>query len=54
MHDLEKYLPPPSIKGKRYKANNWKVHDQEFTVSEICVAIKGGLPSSMQDELDYH
>ena len=54
MHDLAKYLPPLSIKGDRYEASNWKVRDQEFTISEIRVAIKDGLPSSMQDELDDH
>ena len=31
----------------RYEASNWKVCDQEFTVSKIRVAIKDGLPSSM-------
>ena len=54
VHDLAKYLPPLSIKGDRYEASNWKVRDQEFTISEIRVAIKDGLPSSMQDELDDH
>ena len=54
MHDLEKYLPPPLKKGERCKVDNWKVRDQEFTVSEIREVIKYGLPSSMQDELNDH
>ena len=54
MYDFAKYLPPPSMKSKIYEADNWKVRDQEFTVSEIRVAIKDGLPTSMQDELDNH
>ena len=54
MHDLGKYLPPPSIKGKRYEEDNWKVCDQEFTVSEISVAMEDVLPSYMKDELDNH
>ena len=35
MHDLENYLPPPSMKGEKYEADNWKFHKQELTVSEI-------------------
>ena len=54
MHDLAKYLSPPSVKCNIYEADNWKVCDQEFMVSEIRVAIKYGLPSSMQYELDYN
>ena len=54
MYDFAKYLPPPSMKSKIYEADNWKVRDQEFTVSEIRVAIKDGLLSYMQDELDDH
>ena len=52
MHNLEKYLPPTSMKGDRYEAANWKFCEQEFTISDICVAIKGGLPSSMHNELE--
>ena len=44
MHDLAKYQPPPSMKGDSYEAYNWKVHNQELTVSDICVAIKYGPP----------
>ena len=54
MHDLAKYPPPPSMKGENYEAANWGVCNQEFTVSEIRVTIKYGLPSSMQDKLDVH
>ena len=49
MHDLEKCLPPPSIKGKIYEATSWKVCNQEFTVSKTRVTIEDGLPTSMQD-----
>ena len=28
MHDLAKYLPPPSMKGESYEAANWKFRDQ--------------------------
>ena len=54
MHDLASYLPPPSMKGVSAEADNWTVHDQEFTVSKIILAIKDGLPSSMQEELEFH
>ena len=54
MHDLDNYLPPPATKGKSYEAANWKLCDQELAVSEILVAIKDGLPSSMQDKLYDH
>ena len=26
MHDLSKYIPPPSMKGEIFEASNWKVH----------------------------
>ena len=47
MHDIYKYLPPPLIKGKSSEADNWTVRNQEFTFSEIWLAIKDRLPSSM-------
>ena len=31
MYYLYKYLPPPSIKGKSAEADNWTIHNQEFT-----------------------
>ena len=40
------------MKGNGYEADNWKVHDKEFSVHDIRVAIKDGLPSSMHDELE--
>ena len=52
MHDLAKYLPPPSMNGKSYEAANWKFCYQLFTVIEIHVAIQGGIPSSIQYDLD--
>ena len=39
------------MKGNGYEADNWKVHDKEFSVHDIRVAIKDGLHLSMQDEL---
>ena len=54
MHDLARYLTPPSMKGKRYEASNFKVFDQEFTGSDIHAVIKYILPSSMQYELEDH
>ena len=35
MHDLAKYLPPPSMKGKIANTDNWNVRKQEFKGSEI-------------------
>ena len=49
MHYLAKYLPPPSMKGDSAKADNCIVYNQEFTASEIQLAIKDGLSSSMED-----
>ena len=54
MHDLAKYLRPPSMKGKSAEAANWNVRNQEFMVSGIRLAIKDGLPSYMNDELEEH
>ena len=51
IHDLAKYLHPPSMKCESAEAANWTVLNQEFTASEIPLAIKDGLPSSMPDEL---
>ena len=28
MHDLDKYLPPPSMKGNSTDADNWTVRNQ--------------------------
>ena len=40
------------MKGKIAEADNWNVRSQEFTVSEIKLAIKYRIPSFMQDEFD--
>ena len=42
------------MKDVSAESANWTVRNQEFTVSEICLAIKYGLPLSMQYELDDH
>ena len=39
MNDLANYLPPPSMKGERYEADYWKVHNQEFMVIENFVVV---------------
>ena len=54
MHDLAKYLPTPSIKGKSDEAANWNVRNHEFTAGEIWLAIKDGLPKYMHNELNDH
>ena len=54
MNDLEKCIPAASMKGESYEAANWKVRNQGFTVSEIRVAIKDSLHTSMKYELDEH
>ena len=54
MHNLAKYLHPPSMRGKSSKADNCTIRKQEFTASDIRLAIKDGLPSSMQDDLEDH
>ena len=52
MHDLEKYLHPPSMKGESALAANWSVCNEEFTTGDLKLAIKYGLPKTMRDELD--
>ena len=42
------------MKGESYEAANWKFRDQEFTVSEIRIAINDSIPTSSQDDLDDH
>ena len=54
MHDLEKYLPPPSIKGEIEMVANRNFRNEEFTTSDLRLAIKDGLPKSMRYELDDH
>ena len=44
MHDLAKYLPPPLTKGDSSEAANRTVRNQEFTASEVRLAIRDGLP----------
>ena len=44
MHELAKYLPPPSMKGKIYEAANYTVRNQEFTDSEVQLIIKDRPP----------
>ena len=52
MHNLAKYKPPTSMKGNSFDEASWKVRNKELSVYENRVAIKDGLPSSMQDNLE--
>ena len=52
MHNLAKYLPPPSMKDKSYKSANWDVRNKGLSENDIRIAIKDGLPSYMQDKLE--
>ena len=54
MHDLEKYLPPPSMKVDSAMTDNWNVENEEFIISYIRLAIKDRLPKPMRDELNDH
>ena len=49
MHDLAKYLTPPSMKGEGYYQADWTVRDKEFSENDIRVATRDELPTSMQD-----
>ena len=49
MHELAKYITPPSMKGKEYDEADWDVHDKELSENDICVATTDVLPTSMQD-----
>ena len=47
------------MKGESFEEANWKVHNKEFSVHYIRVAIKDGPPLSIHDDLednqeDYH
>ena len=52
IHNLSKYLPPPSMKGDILESDSWDILDKEWSESEIFVAIKNRLPITMQDELE--
>ena len=59
MHDLSKFMPPPSNRGDKYDMAYWTICDKEFSEDDICVATKDGLPTSTQYEIedkdkDYH
>ena len=54
MHDLEKRLTPPLMKGDSFEADSWKFHDKSLSVGEIRVAIKDGLPLSILYDLEYN
>ena len=52
MHDIAKYLRPLSINGGEYYEVDWDVCDKEVPDQDVCVATGGGLPTSIQDNLD--
>ena len=54
MHDLSKYLPSPLMKVESAMADHFKVRNENFTASDLRLAIKDGFPKSMRDELDRH
>ena len=47
MHDISKYLTPPSMKGAIYESDNGDVRNIEFSKNDMRVAINDGIPSSM-------
>ena len=49
MHELSKYLTPPSMNGKEYDEADWAVHEKELSENDIWVATTDVLPTSMQD-----
>ena len=52
MHVLANHLYPLLMKSNVYEAANWKVRNKELSVHDIQVAIKDGIPSSIQEELE--
>ena len=52
MQNLEKHLPPPSMKVDIFESDIWKGRYKEFSVNEIRVDIKDVLPLFIQDELE--
>ena len=52
MHNLIKYLPPPSMKGGEFEQADWNVRDKEWNEDVISVATKYRLPISMNNELE--
>ena len=54
IHNPAKYLPPPQMKRQSVTAANWNVRKEEFSTSDLRLAIKDGLPKYMRDELDDH
>ena len=54
MHELAKYLHPPSMKVEISMAANWAFRNEEFATGDLKLAIKDGLPKSMRDTLYDH
>ena len=55
MNELAKYFTPhhpPSKKYDMYGQAKWRVRDCNFTVYDIRVTTKDGLPTFMQDETE--
>ena len=54
MHAIANYTPPHLTKGESAMADNWSTRNKQFTISDLLLAIKDGLPKSMRDKLDEH
>ena len=54
MYDLAKYLPPPWMKGESEMATNWSARNEQFTISDLRLAIKDELPKKMRGESNDH
>ena len=54
IHDLAKYLPPPSMKGENAMADNWYARNKEFATSDLQLSINDRLPKSIRYELHDH
>ena len=54
MHDLEKYLPPHLMKDDSFESGSLDFHYRYLSENCIRVANKDGLPTSIQDELEYN
>ena len=47
MHNLAKYLPPPSMKGEEYDEADWNICSKQFSEDEICVETRDRVPKYM-------
>ena len=52
MHDIYKYLHPPSMKDGSYESANWDVRYGGFFENETRIAMEDVIPSSIQYKLE--